>query len=306
MKRKLGTTKKKGVIKRPARAPAAAKRPASKPTTCRSPGALKGGVHIWLVRHGETVNNVILADMRKELKDLPASEVTRRYELVRSEDAVLSELGKEQVRRLPEHPALASLLKSGRPVRIYTSPLRRAIETAGPLQKALPGAPIIALRSDLAEIGGLRTNAGDDVPGLTPAELSAAFQNLTLDTSELPAAGWWAGSPHEDSENKTGCSASWKRVARVAKWLRQLRPTTEAAAKDSTGKESNDVVIVGHGAMFDRLFGMLLGGPHRITVKHANTSVTHLELCGNFTKVHCVNALPTSVSTSAAHSAAVS
>ena len=84
------------------------------------------------------------------------SEVKRRYNLARSSDPVLSAVGQDQVERLPGHPALASLLRSGRPVDVYASPLRRAIETAAPLQKVLLNAPVIRLRADLSEIGAFQ------------------------------------------------------------------------------------------------------------------------------------------------------
>jgi len=171
-----------------------------KERSCRDDGAFKGSVNLWLVRHGETENNVMLRNMREEFSDLPKVELTKRYNLVRGDDPGLSPLGLSQCLALPTHPALVGLLKSGRPVDIYSSPLRRAIETAAPLQKALAAATPIRLIPELCEIGGLRTptaNGDQLLPGKKPAELQASFPDLSIDTSHVPAAGWWVGASKE-------------------------------------------------------------------------------------------------------------
>eukprot|EP00421_Protoceratium_reticulatum_P036242 CAMPEP_0168463282 /NCGR_PEP_ID=MMETSP0228-20121227/54974_1 /TAXON_ID=133427 /ORGANISM="Protoceratium reticulatum, Strain CCCM 535 (=CCMP 1889)" /LENGTH=69 /DNA_ID=CAMNT_0008478731 /DNA_START=49 /DNA_END=255 /DNA_ORIENTATION=+ len=53
------------------------------------------------------------------------------YQRARSSDAGLSPAGREQVRRVVQHPALVRLFSQSQPpVDVYCSPLRRAIETA--------------------------------------------------------------------------------------------------------------------------------------------------------------------------------
>lgn len=237
---------------------------------------------MWLVRHGETENNVLMNQMRSS-QHLDQADVKRSYESIRAADPVLSELGREQVQRLPEHPALAPLLRSGRPVALYASPLQRAIETAAGLHLALPGRPPIRLRGDLSEIGGLRSASGEHLPGMKPGELKAAFPGLILDTSELHEDGWWSSSPVEDAVLKEGCAPSWERVGRLSTWLRSLQPP----------EGISDVVIAGHGALFARLVPELMGAQrHSCRVEHGNTGVTVLELSGLATHVRCINAPP--------------
>merc|ERR1711971_828127 len=300
--RRIGELKSRAVMKRPASVGSIspAKRPAAQDQglhnsvveAARPSPPANFNMHLWLIRHGETENNVLMRQMAVELESLDRLELKRRYNRARASDPALSCLGQEQVEKLPEHPALAPLVLSGRPVDIYASPLRRAIETAAPLQRILPNSPAIRLRADLSEIGGMHchTEEGDKVnPGKTPEELLASYPHLTLDTSEVNGAGWWAGRAEEDTTSGSGCQASWDRVGRVAAWARQLRPTTA---------DVRDIAIVGHGALFSRVVPELLGMPRGSgQVSHGNTGVTHLELSGkSFTRVHCMNVLPANAS----------
>lgn len=247
------------------------------PCRCESRAGGGGSVHLWFVRHGETENNVLA----RQLKDA-------EYEKARSSDPPLSALGHEQVRRVARHPALAKLFGPGKPpVDLYASPLVRAVETAAQLQCTLPGTPPIRLRAELTEVGGLREALEDGghlvLPGMTPDELQQRFPDLDLDLSEVPSEGWWAGSPVED-KSEAGRRAIRERVARVACWARELRPTAPGG---------RHVVVIGHGALLNRLLVELLGVPQgTCAFLHGNTAVTHLEFRGDVIHVHCVNSMP--------------
>eukprot|EP00959_Pyramimonas_sp_CCMP1952_P140930 2949786-Pyramimonas_sp.AAC.1 len=102
--------------------------------------------HFWLVRHGESTNNVIMDRIFSDPK-LPAWKARLKFTLERDPDPSLSELGQEQVAALQRHPGLQKLLSSRRPVVMYSSPLRRAIETAAALQEVLVGDNEIILKA---------------------------------------------------------------------------------------------------------------------------------------------------------------
>merc|ERR1712064_104682 len=99
------------------------------------------------------------------------------YNDQRAPDPALSDNGRQQVRQLPEHPALAALVRSRRAVDIYSSPLQRAIETAAPLHQVFESP--IRLRPDLAEIGGMHSSADEKtLRGKSPSELSKHYPQL--------------------------------------------------------------------------------------------------------------------------------
>mmetsp|Transcript_74963 Transcript_74963/g.223359 ORF Transcript_74963/g.223359 Transcript_74963/m.223359 type:complete len:320 (-) Transcript_74963:67-1026(-) len=243
--------------------------------------AVSPTVHLWFIRHGETENNVLLRQLGSEGPE---------YERVRSSDPLLSALGREQVQKVTRHPALAKLFGKGKPpVDIYSSPLLRAIETAAPLQRALPGSPPIRVRPELAEIGGLRRVLEDGsvevLPGMSPQELRERFPDLELELTEVPSQGWWSESAAED-KSESGRRAIRDRVVRVARWARDVKPSAP---------DGRHVVIIGHGALLNRLLVEMLGAPHgSCSFAHGNTAVTHLELRGSVVYVHCVNWMPTS------------
>jgi len=186
-------------------------------------------------------------------------------------------------------------------VELYASPLLRAIETAAPLQRALPGTPPIRVLPELSEVGGLRRVLEDGtlevLPGMAPEELQVRFPGLALDLSEVPSEGWWSQGVPEDKTD-TGRRAIRDRVARVAKWLRELRPSAPGP---------RHVIIIGHGALLSRLLGELLGAPPgSCAFSHGNTAVTHIELRAHSVHVHCVNWMPSSRQSSDAMSATAS
>lgn len=252
----------------------------AKDTDCGADSA-ESVVHVWLVRHAETENNEL--HRRLGVKRGVLGATRDQYHRERLPDPGLTQLGVEQVAKLPEHPALKKLLCPQRPVQLFASPFSRAIQTAAPLQRILMGTPRVILKPELAEIGGLYRHVDDrleQLPGMTPEELNRAFPDIVLDASEVSEKGWWADAEEEDPENcksAGGCPASWSRVEAVAKWIRQLPP--------------GDVVIVGHGLFFGRLVPTLLGTSRNVIAEHGNTAVTHLELNGGSTNIHCVNAM---------------
>jgi broad specificity phosphatase PhoE len=103
-------------------------------------------LHILLVRHAESYNNVIADQLRKKYGVSPythgaTAEIVREYDLTRMSDPVLSPLGYQQAKLLPEHQhwseiELYEAMRMNR-VAVYTSPLIRTILTSIPLLQRL-------------------------------------------------------------------------------------------------------------------------------------------------------------------------
>jgi len=261
----------------------------------RQPGVFTDkAVHWWLIRHGETENNV-LEDSLAAKPDLSAVERRKQFKSGRSADPRLSVRGMEQVQELLKHPALQRLFEPVRPVKLFCSPLHRTIETAAPLLSQFPRATLKPIPM-LHEGGGLyHTVDGVDVglAGRTPTEFREAFPSISdrLDLSECPEQGWYG--THLGKEDESMGGAFSQRIEKVAAWMHSQVPDSESGAKD--------FVLVGHGALFDKLVCELLGSGHSVVI-HVNTGVSHLELCNKAVRVHCINsppAAPTSTSIAA-------
>lgn len=250
--------------------------------------------HFWLIRHGESTNNVKMDRIYAE-PGLPAWKANLKFRLERDPDPALSDLGREQVAALHRHPALQTLLDSQKPVLLYSSPLRRALETAGALQKVLLGDNEVILKPSLVEGGGLYTTSHEDgthiaLPGATPSELQEAYPDVYLDVSEIPEQGWWSGKTVGKEGEDGPDSEFWQRAAEVARWMRELRPP----------RGVENIIVVGHGALFDKVMCEVLNvGRTLFQISHVNTGVTHLEFLNNScTRVHCMNSPPVVVTTS--------
>jgi len=219
-------------------------------------------VTLYIIRHGESGENV--------------GET-------RNDDSSLTARGREQARRTAEwlgsrrreagfgadashagsSPPDSSHAGSSRPGSappvpsfVYTSPARRAVETAGPIAAAC-GAPLI-VDPDLCESGLLY-----DAPGLSGAEVRAIAPEAILPESFPGDRGWAAG--HE-GESKPDLIA---RCDRVAAWLTATHPPG-----------SGTIAIVSHAQFSGYLVGRLFGIPGETLsqnrIRLSNCGVTRL------------------------------
>ena len=140
---------------------------------------------IFLVRHGESLNNTLPEDQHQP-------------------DPPLTERGRLQVAQL----AQADLWARWRPQRIISSPLRRAMDTAAPLVERL-GVPWVVW-ADLAEAH--RSHPDD---GHSLLELAAAFPRAAFEPGIH-----WPGHPGDEDPAAAGARA--RRVAARLAGLRGL------------------------------------------------------------------------------------
>mmetsp|Transcript_23237 Transcript_23237/g.38859 ORF Transcript_23237/g.38859 Transcript_23237/m.38859 type:complete len:270 (-) Transcript_23237:104-913(-) len=249
--------------------------------------------HLWLVRHGESINNVIM-DRVYAIPGISSFEANLNFRLERDPDPGLSELGHTQVEALHRHPALETLFASKEPILLYSSPLKRTIGTAAAIQKILPEGTHMHLKALLAEGGGLYKTCPKDytntaMPGNTPADFEATYPHLDLDLTEISQEGWWANKVGKE-EDAGPESAFWVRAAEVARWLRALQ----------LPEGVRNLLVVGHGALFDHVLCELLGLDRTsFQVSHVNTGVTHIEFDNGLTRIHTIDSPPaTTVSSS--------
>jgi 2,3-bisphosphoglycerate-dependent phosphoglycerate mutase len=245
-----------------------------------SPPCEGSAVRLLLVRHGQSMNNLLA-------ETLPYDE----YIATRSNDPELTPAGAEQAQRLahffgditpPDEVDTARRTSiSERPVTaLYTSPMLRALRTTAPLAAALGLAPQVW--TEIFEHGGLFTGdprAGEVVNfgGLTRQQMAAHFPTYVLPAEVTDEGWWWDGYEH-----MAQCTA---RARRVAQTLRQWAETSADAV----------ILLVTHGTFMDQLIKALLdaGEQPAFHFSHINTAISRLDfLAEGFVAVRYLNRAP--------------
>jgi len=173
----------------------------------------RGPMHLLLIRHGQSQNNILEAA-------LGAGEAFNGQRVV---DPPLSELGEGQAELLGQRLA-AQLRRSGVRVRLLCSSMTRAMQTIAPLARALRLSPLVL--PDLHEVKGFYDASGRKVHGPGRAALRERFPDF--DVSLVPEEGQSGESGREALE----------RVRRVVGVLRKWGSTE--------GTQEDVVIIVSH------------------------------------------------------------
>jgi len=212
-------------------------------------------LNVLLVRHGESVNNPLHAEIFRPVIGEPTSssrylEAEERWLRERSDDPALTPKGLQEAQLVADH--FAPLLEAvpGR-VRLFVSPFLRTCQTAAPLAQRLGPRCRVAMRAAIHEVGGVYTPGpgGRTGPGqcLSAEEIERRYPGF--DTAALAGPrgeGWYTGGFETDAEAR-------ERVAAVAAWLKSPELLEEC------GGGSAWAVLVVHGHFIDNLLKALLG-----------------------------------------------
>lgn len=219
-------------------------------------------MHVYLIRHAQSENNVL-------------TQATRHRRKV---DPNLTELGYQQ------RPLLAARLAAECDVRgegfgitrLYTSAMYRSLLTAQPVAEALNLQP--KLWPDLHEMGGMfRQQNGriEGFGGMTRAEILAEFPGYSL-TEEVSDKGWYDPSLGYEPETH-----SFFRAIKVARAL-------------SEQSDGDDVIaLVSHGGFLDILlkaiFAQLPTQAWSMRYFHDNTAITRINYGSGQPVLHYLN-----------------
>lgn len=207
-------------------------------------------MHVVLVRHGESTNNVLLAQLRAAVSDA-ANYDKKRYNAEKSSDPPLSELGAAQAARLaawfPKYMSTTLNIRTAK-TRVFCSPMCRAMETAKPIAEAL--GIRCEIRSDIHENKGC-VAGGSPRKGSSLSELLAKFGEEGFVVSEdapVTQAGWWTNVDGSVRERET-FEQSYTRAHLVAKRLRAMALEADVPTV---------AVVVSHGQWLSLLMQALL------------------------------------------------
>ncbi|MBN2472089.1 MAG: histidine phosphatase family protein [Anaerolineae bacterium] len=212
---------------------------------------------LYLIRHGQSVNNAI------------GTEDQEKFERLRHHDPALTEIGQAQAARLGAYLAASAANGSGITFdRLYTSAMHRALQTTRAVAEALERTPQVWL--DIHETGGMYSMESDGQvrgsTGITRARFAADFPGWAP-PDEITEAGWWDPSRGEET-----LEDSITRAQRVAGVLYRVAEETPEIR----------LALVSHGAFLDRLIRALLGLPmptpekRRLLYAHNNTGLSKI------------------------------
>ncbi len=226
-------------------------------------------MEVYLIRHGQSVNNAVMGDLTRRVEDAPLTETGRRqaeYVAHHLKHGVNLETLVSYGVDAPER----GRLHSHELTHLYTSPMRRALQTTQPIALALKLQPQIWI--DIHEHGGLWMEI-DGVrvgrPGMSRKTIKEQFPEYALPETGVSDAGWWFSDGEEDIH------ACYARATRVAETLLQ-----RAAHPDS---QHDTIALVSHGTFLDTLlkaFYQVLPGSGFVHW-HYNTATTRLDLWPN-------------------------
>ncbi|MGC8780008.1 MAG: histidine phosphatase family protein [Anaerolineae bacterium] len=197
---------------------------------------------LYIIRHAQSYNNA-LSDERERVCDPDLTDLGRQQaELLAMHLATGRDLHPQ-----PTRPWNTTFSANGHGYgiqRLFTSAMRRALQTARPIGLALGLQPEVWL--DIHEHGGIWLDHGPDVGilghgGITRAELMAEFPHYAVPAG-ITEEGWWRGG-------QESLEAAAERARRVAATLCSWGPCDEKIA------------IITHGAFATLLLRALLGEP---------------------------------------------
>lgn len=171
-------------------------------------------MRVVLIRHAESTNNAIEDDIRQRIREgkLPPEKGYPEFVKRRHHDPYLSPKGYQQAEALASaygHLDTSELV-------LYSSAVRRSLETVAPLAKRLGSK--VTVMPHLYESGGIFNNPHENhrlyepAPGMTVEEIRSTYD--FMDVTNLPPKGPWNQMrPFEDRQ------ADIRRALKVASWL---------------------------------------------------------------------------------------
>lgn len=219
-------------------------------------------MHVYLIRHAQSENNVLTSDnLHRRKVDPDLTELGYRQR-----DALADFLGNEA--DFAEQSFAIS--------RLYTSAMYRSLLTTQPVGAALNLRPNVWL--DLHEKGGMfqRQNGRvDGFGGMSRAAITSQFPNYQLPDT-VSEAGWYDAALGYEPETHSAF-----RAIKVANELSERSRSTEVIA------------LVSHAGFLDTLlkaiFGQLPSRAYAMRYYHNNTAITRIDFDGRRPALHYLN-----------------
>ena len=224
-------------------------------------------MELYLIRHGQSANNLRRQAMTEHAGGSPASTAPRMA------DPPLTDLGKQQARLAGE-----SLRDEGITT-LYCSPMLRTLQTAQIIGEALDLSPHVFL--GLHEWDGVWEPRADgdsvQLPGLSRNEMSAQFPGFVL-PDDLTDRGWWF---HD-----------WEGDQAMLDLAHRNALSFIAHLEKDHGASEQRVAAISHGGSGSSLVGALFGVPQNVLYArftHDNTGVSRISITPEHRQLRYLN-----------------
>lgn len=215
------------------------------------------------IRHAQSANNVNAARLlRKYNGNEKDKEMIKERETLRSDDAELSELGKQQAKNLANN-FFKKLENDDKDLTNYlfvSSPMRRALDTISPTLSMfkIPKNRVLCY-GEFYETGGCYY-FNESRPGRGCDVIEKKYKITCVD---VPAEGWFAGRKTPETFWQ-----SLERTERVHNWIKSLVKKYHSTY--------HTAVFIGHGSFLNLLMSSFAKTPisRRVMFVHNNTGIT--------------------------------
>jgi 2,3-bisphosphoglycerate-dependent phosphoglycerate mutase len=229
-------------------------------------------MQVYLIRHGQSVNNAMLEDQLQRVHDPELTEVGKQQAQFLADYFIRSRenLANTQQKELPLANAWQENIPA-EPNKIYCSAMHRALQTAQPLASALGMKTHVWV--DIHEQGGVYLeNEGiiSGYGGRTRTQITEEFPDYIL-PDLVTEDGWWLPSDgYEDHASSQG------RAIRVAETLKRWAVEPETA--------QDRVALISHGTFLDSLIKALTNNlpGTAFYYNHWNTAITKIDFTTEF------------------------
>lgn len=270
--------------------------PAQKKTDV-SEGEVKRSISLYMIRHAESGNNQVYRNARRIYRggtpEFDEQGWISYVENHRQADPDLSDTGNDQAIHLSRYLVPHLTNQSSRPVRIITSPMKRALQTIRPTLEVLKGSPESRhpnCEVKVKVVGFYHESEGchdkdKAEEGMNPAEITELMKDTVQDTARdidfigFPKAdrGWYFGG--KGSETRASSEA---RAAKFLLWLQEYLDSQLTSSEEDvfdagvavSGEETENehdkysprmrrrrtAVLVGHGDFMSLVLKRIVAG----------------------------------------------
>ena len=240
---------------------------------------LDGQIDLILVRHAESVNNVLADQIRRTYgPDVAESTLVALEARMQLPDCGLSDRGHRQLEQLQRYDWRDYFLKEGAFPRckVFSSPMQRCLLTARAVGASLRSSmdePVV-VRADLFEEGGCYQHQDDGtpigLPGTAWQDICAQFPDFVC--PQATRRGWYDRAHIETADEFHA------RAFDIVGWIWAMQ-------QDMLRSGHGALVLVMHGNIMSAIMSALFSGAaHRALYKHCNTGHTHIELVSHGNK----------------------
>lgn len=226
-------------------------------------------MELYLIRHGQSVNNALMEDQVRRVADPELTEIGKQQ----AEHLAQYFATKPNIDQLVRYPMEAPERQQHYPFKfthLYCSAMHRALQTTYPIARTMGVKTEVWI--DIHEHGGIylkQEGVATGYGGRVRTQIATEFPDFILPET-ITEEGWWTPTSGEED-----LASAQGRAIRVAAALK-LRATNEATMNET-------IALVSHGTFMDALLKAMFNNLPSSDFYHThyNTAVTRIDIRQN-------------------------